>query len=76
MRKKEGNSEDSDKQKKQKTATATATHYIGLTGSNMQTDRCGTSTLKKAAVKALEIVIYSHVSLLYQHTTNSLNHCV
>jgi hypothetical protein len=37
-----------------------------------QTDRCGTGSLGKAAVKENAIVIGSHESLLYQHNTKPL----
>ena len=41
-----------------------------------QTDRCGASALGKADVKAKEIVIGSHESLIYQHNTKSLLYTV
>jgi hypothetical protein len=41
-----------------------------------QTDRTGTGALDKVAVKAKEIVIGSHESLIYQHNTKSLLYSV
>jgi hypothetical protein len=41
-----------------------------------QIDRCGAGSLRKAAVKADEIEIGNHVSLLYQHNTKPLTYAV
>jgi hypothetical protein len=41
-----------------------------------QTDRTGAGALGKVAVKAKEIVIGSHESLMYQHNTKSLLYSV
>jgi hypothetical protein len=41
-----------------------------------ETDRTGAGALDKVAVKAKEIVIGSHESLMYQHNTKSLLYSV
>jgi hypothetical protein len=41
-----------------------------------QTDRTGAGALGKAGVKAKEIEIGSHESLIYQHNTKPLLYCV